>query len=165
MSTGALPLTTRTTPPAIRRSARSDTLLPPWGRLVSVLVSMGMLGVLGLAAWLVPDPSGHGTHAQLGLVPCGWVLAFDKPCPTCGMTTSFAHAADGHFLDALHAQPLGALLAVGCAAVFWASLHAAITGAPLHRVASTMLKPTMLWGLAGAALLAWAYKLATWSGS
>lgn len=164
MSTAALPLTTRTAPPALPMS-RASTGLSIAGRLFAAVVAGGTLALLSLAAWLTPNPAGHGTHAQLGLVPCGWVVAFDKPCPTCGMTTSFAHAANGHFLSALHAQPLAALLAVGAAATFWGSLHAAVTGAALHRVVSALLRPAVLWALAGSALLAWGYKIATWTGA
>src|SRR5690606_33691507 len=64
-------------------------------RIVACGVGAGCLGVLGLAPWLTPAAAGHGTHGQLGLPPCGWVLAMGRPCPSCGMTTAFAHAADG----------------------------------------------------------------------
>jgi hypothetical protein len=81
-----------------------------------------------VAATLTPNPDGHGTHTQLGLPPCGWVLAFAKPCPTCGMTTAFTHMADGRLDLAFLAQPAGALLALLAAAVFWIALHTALTG-------------------------------------
>ena len=68
------------------------------------------------AAQLVPDPSGAGTHLQLGGAPCTVVLITGRPCPTCGMTTAFAHAVRGRLISAFHAQPMGLLLA-GAAAL------------------------------------------------
>ena len=132
-------------------------------RLTAALVAAGCLALLLVAASLRPEVAGHGTHEQLGLPPCGWVVAFDRPCVTCGMTTAFATAAEGRVLSALAIQPLGALLCVGVAAMFWGALHVAGLGSGLHRAASrALLRPRSLWLLALAAALAWAYKWFTW---
>ena len=131
-------------------------------RIAGGLVAAAVLAVLGLAAWLRPSPSGIGTHLQLGLMQCGWVSAFGKPCPTCGMTTSFAHAAHGHLERAVAAQPMGAALALASAAAFWIGLHVAVTGSDLGRVCGNLLRPRVLWLIAGAAGAAWAYKLLVW---
>ncbi|HHN77174.1 MAG TPA: DUF2752 domain-containing protein [Phycisphaerales bacterium] len=111
---------------------------------------------------LHPSDEGHGTHTQLGMPACGWVIAFNKPCPTCGMTTAFTHAAHGRFADALADQPMGALLALISAAVFWAGLHTAITGCRLDRLVRMVLAPRTLWIAAALAAGAWGYKLLTW---
>jgi hypothetical protein len=58
------------------------------------------LVLLGTAASLEPDPRGFGTHEQLGLPPCGFEDRTGIPCPTCGVTTSFAHFARGQVLEA-----------------------------------------------------------------
>ncbi len=90
-------------------------------------------GLLGIAAMLNPDPRGHGTHEQLGfgkfkLAPCGMYLSTGYPCPTCGMTTAFAHTMHGNWVRAAAAQPSGFLLAIVCGVVAIASAWTLITG-------------------------------------
>jgi hypothetical protein len=65
------------------------------------------LTVLVIARALTPSASGFGTHTQLGLPPCGFLLLFHVPCPACGLTTAFAHLAHGSLRASLHAHPLG----------------------------------------------------------
>ena len=66
--------------------------------------------VIALAATLTPDPSGHGTHTQLGLPPGGFLVLTGYPCPGCGLTTSFAHMTRLQFIGATHANPFGVIL-------------------------------------------------------
>jgi len=68
------------------------------------------VAVTGIGAWLTPDKSGHGTHQQLGLPPCPSVMLFDRPCPGCGLTTSWTSFIHGHFAEAFHAHPLGPIM-------------------------------------------------------
>lgn len=63
--------------------------------------------VILTARMLVPDPAGHGTHTQLGLPPCGFLVLTGCPCPGCGLTTSFAHMARLDFFGAARANPFG----------------------------------------------------------
>lgn len=133
------------------------------GRIGAAAIAAGLLGLLLLSAWLTPDPAGHQTHTQLGLPVCGWVVRFNKPCPTCGMTTAFARAAHGQPGRAFLAQPFAALAVLATAAGFWASLHVAVTGSRIGEAVSAMLTGRVLWGLAATAVAAWAYKLVTWS--
>jgi hypothetical protein len=128
-------------------------------------VSGGSLALLIVAATLRADPAGHGTHRQLGLPPCGWVVMYGKPCPSCGMTTAFAHAASGNLWESVQAQPFAGVLALGCACAVWVGGHAAATGsravtalAPLLRPRTAVLAGT-LWGAA------WLYKVLTWPGA
>jgi hypothetical protein len=80
-------------------------------RLVSQLLWFGTwLGVTGVAAFLHPDSHGHGTHQQLGLPPCPSVMLFDRPCPGCGLTTSWTALVHGDFARAFSAHPLGPIL-------------------------------------------------------
>jgi hypothetical protein len=118
--------------------------------------------VLGLAAWLPPAAKGFGTHTRLGLPPCAWPQVVGGPCPTCGMTTAFSFAAHGRFVSSFLAQPFGFMLAIATAAGFWASLHMAATGSHAGRIYVKLLRPRVLWTLAGLALVAWAYKWMTW---
>lgn len=69
-----------------------------------------MLGLLAVAAWLSPDPSGQGTHRQLGLPGCTMYTIIGIRCPGCGMTTSWAHTMDGDLSGALRANVAGTML-------------------------------------------------------
>ncbi|MBP6821247.1 MAG: DUF2752 domain-containing protein [Acidobacteria bacterium] len=62
-----------------------------------------------VARILNPSPNGFGTHQQLGLPPCLFFKLTGIPCPSCGLTTSFAHAARLHLFQALIAQPFGVI--------------------------------------------------------
>lgn len=131
-------------------------------RLLGAMAAVVCAVWLGVAVWVVPDSAGHGSHTQLGMPPCGWVIAFDKPCPTCGMTTAFAHAARGRLWTAFATQPFAALLAVAVAATFWMGLHSAATGSRAFAMLGRLLLPRYVW--VGVALLmaAWVYKLVVW---
>jgi hypothetical protein len=50
---------------------------------------------------------GFGTHEQMGLPPCLFFKLTGIPCPNCGLTTSFAHAARLHVYQAFTTQPFG----------------------------------------------------------
>ncbi|MAQ14256.1 MAG: hypothetical protein CMN30_05615 [Sandaracinus sp.] len=68
------------------------------------------LAVIITATTITPDPAGHGTHMQLGLPPCGFLVATGLPCPGCGLTTSFSHMVRLQFAGAAHANPFGVAL-------------------------------------------------------
>lgn len=128
-------------------------------RLAALALAAAILAVLLIASALDPDPRGLGTHTRLGLPPCGFLVAFGRPCLTCGMTTAFALAADARFLDAARAHPVGLLAAILAAAAFWAALHVALTGSRLGPWAARALDGRTLL-LAGLILAAgWAYKI------
>ncbi|MBS1708829.1 MAG: DUF2752 domain-containing protein [Armatimonadetes bacterium] len=57
-----------------------------------------------------PSPIGHATHTQLGLPPCPSVVLFHRPCPGCGLTTSWTHLLHGDLAASLHDHPFGPLL-------------------------------------------------------
>lgn len=96
--------------------------------------------VLIVARLLQPSSRGVGTHEQLGLPPCAFLHFTGIPCPSCGLTTSFAHAAHLRFYEAFIAQPFGLILfciaALGVPASFclvysrvsWARLFYSIGG-------------------------------------
>lgn len=86
----------------------------PWWRrrprVVGLLAALPAWAVLIVALLLEPDPHGMGTHERLGMPPCGFLQTTGLPCPSCGMTTSFAAMAHGRILEALYAQVAGAVL-------------------------------------------------------
>jgi len=133
-------------------------------RLMAAAVSAGSAGVLGIGAYVTPDPAGHGSHTQLGLPPCAWAATLGKPCPTCGMTTAVSHAAHGHLWAAFLTQPFGLVVALGLTVAFWSGLHVAFTGSQLGPLYGRLMTPRVLWTLAALAGASWAYKWATWAG-
>ena len=83
----------RTRLPLARPIGRPRTKLI--ARLSLLLVAGLLVGVFAAAAWINPyGPDGRprtmGTHTQLGMLPCNFVILTGRPCPSCGMTTSFA---------------------------------------------------------------------------
>ena len=79
-------------------------------RLWLAAAGIGLLGLLLIAAVLKPSPSGRGTHEQLGLPPCTFLVLFGRPCPSCGMTTAWAYMVRGLWVDACRANVGGTLL-------------------------------------------------------
>lgn len=73
-------------------------------------VFVGWLAMTVVAILLVPSKSGHGTHTQLGLPPCGSVVLFHRPCPGCGLTTSITSTLHGQLLFAIKANIFGPIL-------------------------------------------------------
>jgi hypothetical protein len=90
-----------------------------WVRGALVGLALCLSAVFALAVWLKPyDADGRPlrmqTHQQLGLPPCSFYTLTTVPCPSCGMTTSFALFVRGDLLNSLRANAAGTLLAVLC---------------------------------------------------
>ena len=97
-------------------------------RIVLLLLSFSLLGLFGLAATLQPDERGYGTHEQFGLSPCWFVEHWNMRCPSCGMTTSWAHLTRGEIWGSLRANSGGTALAVLALWLSWALLASALRG-------------------------------------
>ncbi len=131
-------------------------------RVFAACIALVSLGVLGMGAWMQPATDGHGTHTQLGLKPCMWAVTLDKPCMTCGMTTSFAHAGEGQWITSFLNQPMGAFLVLLTSVMFWGGATQAITGARIGTMIQPALRPRVFIVLGAMLLLAWVYKVVTW---
>ncbi|QEF99916.1 hypothetical protein Mal15_39830 [Stieleria maiorica] len=81
-------------------------------RIAAAIAAVVLVGLLATAAALQPDSAGLGTHHQLGLPPCSIRVLFGIRCPSCGMTTSWAHMMEGEFRAAAAANLGGLLLAI-----------------------------------------------------
>lgn len=81
-----------------------------WERRLLMFFGMAILGMVGVARLLPPDPSGMGTHRRLGLPACGSEALWGIPCPSCGMTTSWAWMTRGELLHSWNANPGGLAL-------------------------------------------------------
>ena len=145
------------------RPERSTPLrATPGARAGAGILAGLILAVLVTASWLTPNTQGHGSHTQLGLAPCTWAVWFDKPCPTCGMTTAFAEAGEGNWIRSAWTQPFGFLLVIGSAAVFWGAMIQAATGARLGSSFVGLLQPRVFVLLGVLFAGAWVYKIITW---
>jgi len=96
---------------------RRDERISRFTRLVLLLMAAGFVAVFVIALTLRPyrddgSPREMATHTQLGLPECNFVAMTGKPCPTCGMTTSFAHLVRGNVWSSMKANWVGTLLAV-----------------------------------------------------
>ena len=106
--------------------------LGPRARALAAAGSAAIFALLATARGLRPDPRGFGTHERLGLHPCLFRSRFGLPCPSCGMTTSWAWLMRGDPGDAWRASPAGALLLPAAAVLMVWLLVAATRGrAPL----------------------------------
>ena len=111
--------------------------------------------VLAVARVLSPDPSGVGTHTQLGLPPCGFRYLTSLPCPACGLTTSFAYLARLEITSAVHAHPLGLPLFVCTALALPLSLLAAARAYPIEDTLARLRLGPLAAMMAISALLSW----------
>lgn len=90
--------------------------LAGWVRGILVGIVLGLVAVFIIAWKLDPyqddgSPLRMETHRQLGLPPCTFYLMTEYPCPSCGMTTSFALLMHGDVWNSLRANFVGMLLA------------------------------------------------------
>lgn len=120
----------------------------------------GCVLVLALAACVEPDARGYGTHTQLGLPPCGFLTWTGAPCPGCGLTTAFAHGIRGHWVLALHANPLGLILFVVVCATIPLSFLAALRGWSVDSVIQRWALHRWALAVAGCAVALWAVRVA-----
>jgi len=115
-------------PPHLPRAEVSKpplAVIPVLSRRVSFLligIVAGTLAVFGIAARLNPyeddgTPRTMGTHVQTGLPPCTFKVMTGVPCPSCGLTTSFALLVRGDIVNSLRANAVGTALAL-----FWLAL-------------------------------------------
>lgn len=109
----------------------AEQAMTGWVRGTLIGIALGWLGVFAIAAWLSPyhadgEAMRMETHRQLGLPPCTFKVFSSYPCPSCGMTTSFALLIHGDVINSLRANWVGTLLAsCGLAFIPWSLASAA----------------------------------------
>jgi len=120
-------------PVVIGRRKRKLPPLARWARLLLVLMALGLIAVFVVAAWIRPyDDDGNAakmaTHTQLGMEPCSMVVLTGKPCPACGMTTSFSLLMHADVANSLRANWVGTLLALAWLALIPWGIFGAVRG-------------------------------------
>ncbi len=133
----------------------------PWVRGSLAGLALGLTAVFGVALWLDPyqadgNPRRMETHRQLGLPPCTFYRVTGLPCPSCGMTTSFALLVRGDLVNSARANFVGTMLAAfGMVLVPWCVV-AALTGrTPFIRSLERAVTVVVL-AFLGLMLLRWA---------
>ena len=127
-------------------------------RILQACVAAVLLAAIGAGMLMTPSPTGMGTHTGFGLPPCGMLVMTGRPCPTCGVTTSFVFAAHGRFGEALVNQPFGLVVFALAAAGLLLSVATLATGrswlpfVTVNRVLATVII------LAVIAAVSWGYK-------
>jgi hypothetical protein len=91
-----------------------------WVRGTLLLIAAGLTLVFLIATQVRPyntdgSPMRKASHQTLGMPPCRFQQMADLPCPSCGMTTSFALLIRGDVISSLRANWVGTGLAVFCA--------------------------------------------------
>jgi hypothetical protein len=133
--------------------------ISPLSRIGAGLIAAACLTVLIIARILSPSPSGVGTHTAMGLQRCEFLDRTGIPCPTCGMTTSFAHFARGNIAASLYVQPMGTVLATLTAATVWIALYTALTGESVLRLLQILPARYYFLPLMFFAVAAWGWKI------
>lgn len=118
-----------------------------------------LLALLATAACLRPDPTGRGTHQQLGLPPCTFAFLVGRPCPSCGMTTSWSYLLRGHPLRAVQANAGGVLLGLtAMAAAPWLMIYS-LRGRPLGSRPNDAVLVVLALSVAFVTLAQWAWRM------
>ncbi len=102
--------------------------LDSWQRVGAMISGLIVFALLIIASKLEPNPTGFGTHQQLGLPPCTSVVLFGWRCPACGMTTSWALLLHGRMVDALATNAAGVAFALIAIAYLPASCYFTMVG-------------------------------------
>jgi hypothetical protein len=128
-------------------------------RLIALAIALAALAVLITATQVPPAANGMGTHMRLGMQNCGFLARTDLPCPSCGMTTSFAHFVRGNAVASAYVQPMGFALAILASLAVWGGAYVAISGRPAYRVLRALPGVPVVLGLFALAIGGWAWKI------
>ena len=116
---------------------------------VHALALAGVSALLLAAAALLPLDA-----PPLSLLSCPLRAATGIPCLGCGCTRAFHHAVRGQLLEACSHSPLGAALAIACAAhLAWTLLRLA----GLRSAPRIELTPRLRWAAAAALAANWIF--------
>ena len=131
---------------------------------LSIVLVTGV--IFAIALYLEPAVEGVGTHHQLGMSPCNFLVLTGIPCPGCGMTTTFTHLAHGNIGIGIGTQPFGALLFFGMIWSFFLGLWDLLFGREAVRsfahFISRWQKPFFLFFFSGM-FLGWVFKIARYN--
>jgi len=152
--------------PVIRSAnsvSQESATVHAYGR-VDKSVAAGMLlsacAILAVAAWLRPAASGFGTHTQLGLPPCNFLVLTHHPCPSCGLTTCFAWMIRGKIGKAFFANPFGILAFLGTLAAIPTAIVLLWQHISFRRITESAHFTKAVYCVTALYFLSWMFKLA-----
>jgi hypothetical protein len=117
-----------------------------------------------IARFLRPSANGVGTHRQLGLPPCAFLHFTGFPCPSCGLTTSVAHAARLNFYESVITQPFGLVVFVSAALSIPLSIYFIYRRVPWSMLNRLRGRKLAIYSLIVIFVLSWLYKIAAMKG-
>jgi len=105
-------------------------------RATLIAVAVLLIGVFVAAFRIHPydedgKPRTMSTHTQLGMPPCNFAVLIGKPCPSCGMTTSFALLVRGDVVASAKANWVGSIICVVWAMTLVWAAASGVWGKPL----------------------------------
>ena len=118
------------------RRARAAARTRRFVRATLIAIAVALTGVFVAAYRIYPydedgKPRTMSTHTQLGMPPCNFVTLTGKPCPSCGMTTSFALLVRGDVVASARANWVGSVICVLWAMTLVWATASGIWGKPL----------------------------------
>ena len=131
-----------------------------WVRGMLVGIALGLTVLFCVAAYLNPyrtDGTARRmeTHRELGLPECTFKKMTGIPCPSCGMTTSFALTIRGDLFHAVQANSVGVLLALTLLLAIPWCLGSAIRERTLFLRSAERTLMVLVLGLLGLMVLRW----------
>lgn len=128
-------------------------------RLIYLTIPVVSSAAILLGRMVTPSPDGVGTHQQLGLPACLMLTLTGIPCPSCGLTTSFSHAAHLDFSQAMHVQPFGLLIFIMMAASIPISILIMTRQKPFSHLLFSRSANLIMYGLLSLYIVSWIYKI------
>ena len=133
-------------------------------RIQYLLLSGSAAALLMVARLLRPSPEGFGTHRQLGLPSCAFLSFTGFPCPSCGLTTSVAHAARLHFYESIVTQPFGLLVFISAVLSIPLSIYFMSRRVPCSDLNRLRGGNLMIYLMIAFFIISWLYKIAAMKG-
>jgi len=133
-------------------------------RVQYLLVSGSAAALLLIARLLQPSADGFGTHRQLGLPPCAFLHFTGIPCPSCGLTTSVAHAARLHLYESVITQPFGVVVFISAVMSIPLSIYFIHRRVSWSKLTSLRGRNFAVYLMIALFILSWLYKIAVMKG-
>ncbi|MFT7618681.1 MAG: hypothetical protein ACI97A_002328 [Planctomycetota bacterium] len=136
-------------------------MISPWlfDKILKIGIIVGCFWLVGTAFQVEPDERGFGSHEQLGMEPCAYLEMHGHPCPSCGMTTSFAHTVRFQIPSALAANPAGTIMCLICLVLPGILVHSMLTGQPVARLFIGKWRGYWIFYAVGILGASWTYKI------
>jgi hypothetical protein len=133
-------------------------------RIRYLVVAGSSIALLLIARLLRPSVDGVGTHRQLGLPPCAFLHFTSVPCPSCGLTTSVAHAARLHFYESVITQPFGLVVFISAVLGIPLSIYFIYRRVPWSNLNRLRGRNLVIYLMIALFILSWLYKIAAMKG-